>query len=189
MCSKDHYWFLNIGLREKKWTHINIFIVSLSLKSNNGHKILSHIVGGCMTNNNGSGFNDWIYWHFFKITINYDSSQSVAVYDSLYSLQDHELLFFHCGEWRIIAHILIWLERRLPDESPLRMNYNPYITSRRPEYRSPSQMVLVLFSRCHGNVFVNIRCQGNLCLGTCYLATDVWLLTAWPRECVNWSVV
>jgi hypothetical protein len=46
----------------------------------------------------GSGLDDLIYWHFFTITLNYDSSQSVTVYDSLNSLLDHELLLFHCDE-------------------------------------------------------------------------------------------
>jgi hypothetical protein len=48
----------------------------------------------------GSGFDDWIYWHFFTITINYDSSHSVTVYASLRSFLDHECLLFHCDEWR-----------------------------------------------------------------------------------------
>jgi hypothetical protein len=26
----------------------------------------------------GSGLDDWIYWHFFTITINYDNSQSMT---------------------------------------------------------------------------------------------------------------
>jgi hypothetical protein len=38
----------------------------------------------------GSWFDDWIYWHFFTSTINYDSSQSMTVYDSLHSLLYHE---------------------------------------------------------------------------------------------------
>jgi hypothetical protein len=41
------------------------------------------------------------------ITINYDSSQSMTVKDSLHSLLDHERLLFQCDEWRRIpAHIL-----------------------------------------------------------------------------------
>jgi hypothetical protein len=47
----------------------------------------------------GFGLDDWIYWHFFTITNNYDSSQSVIVYDSLHSLLDHECLLR-----RITAH-------------------------------------------------------------------------------------
>jgi hypothetical protein len=46
----------------------------------------------------GCGFGDWIYWHFFTITSNYDSSQSMTVYDSLHSLLDHERLLFHRDE-------------------------------------------------------------------------------------------
>jgi hypothetical protein len=64
---------------------------------------------------------DWIYWHFFTITINYYSPQSMTVYDSLHSLLDHERLLFHCDEWRITAHTLNCLERRLSDESLLRV--------------------------------------------------------------------
>jgi hypothetical protein len=48
----------------------------------------------------GSGFDDWIYWHLFTITVNYACSQSVTVYDSLHSLLDYECLLFHCDEWR-----------------------------------------------------------------------------------------
>jgi hypothetical protein len=46
----------------------------------------------------GSGFDDWIYCHFFTITVNYDNSQSVTVYDLLQSLLDYEHLLFHCNE-------------------------------------------------------------------------------------------
>jgi hypothetical protein len=127
----------------------------------------------------GSRLHDEIYWHFFTIAINYDSSQSMTVHDSLYSLLNYERLLFHCDERRITAHTL----NSLTNESITEL------TSRRPECRSISQTVPLLFSRCHGNVFVNIRCHRNLCLGTCYLATDVPLFTASPQECVYWSVV
>jgi hypothetical protein len=40
----------------------------------------------------GSGLDGWIYWHFFTITTNYDSSQSMTVYDSLHSSLDYECL-------------------------------------------------------------------------------------------------
>jgi hypothetical protein len=42
----------------------------------------------------GSGLDDCIYWQFFTITINEDSSQSITVYDSLHSLLDYECLPF-----------------------------------------------------------------------------------------------
>jgi hypothetical protein len=79
------------------------------------------------------------------ITTNYNSSQSVTVYDSLHSLLDHEHLLFHCDERRITAHILDCLGRHLSDESLLRINYDIFITSRLPEYRSPTQTVPLLF--------------------------------------------
>jgi hypothetical protein len=52
----------------------------------------------------GSGLYVWIYWHFFTITINYNSSQSMTVYGSLHSLLDYECLLFHCDERRTINH-------------------------------------------------------------------------------------
>jgi hypothetical protein len=39
----------------------------------------------------GSGICDWIYWHFFTITINYDISQPMTVSDSLHSLLDQSV--------------------------------------------------------------------------------------------------
>jgi hypothetical protein len=51
----------------------------------------------------GSGFNDWVYWHFFTITINYYSSQSILTDEaSLHSasrsttLSNPLLLGIHC---------------------------------------------------------------------------------------------
>jgi hypothetical protein len=38
----------------------------------------------------GSGLDDWIYWHFFTVTVNYDSSLSMTAHDSLHSLLQHE---------------------------------------------------------------------------------------------------
>jgi hypothetical protein len=46
----------------------------------------------------GSGLDDWIYWYFFRITTNYNSSQSMTVYDSLHSLLDCERVLF-CCDW------------------------------------------------------------------------------------------
>jgi hypothetical protein len=52
----------------------------------------------------GSGFDDWIYWHFFTIITSSNSPQSMTMWDSLHSWLDHECLLLHCDEWRIIAH-------------------------------------------------------------------------------------
>jgi hypothetical protein len=58
-------------------------------------------------------------------------------------------------QW-IAADTLNSLERCLSYESPLWMNYDSFITSRRPEYRSPSRTFPLLF--------FDICCHGNLCL-------------------------
>jgi hypothetical protein len=58
------------------------------------------------------------FWHFFTITLNCDSSQSVTVHDSLHSLLDHERLLFLSDEWRtkVPADTLNCLDRHLSDE-------------------------------------------------------------------------
>jgi hypothetical protein len=132
----------------------------------------------------GSGLDYWIYWLFLALTINYESSQSLTARTRSIPYWTTSVFTSTCDEQRITAHTLNCLERRLSSESLLRMNYESLITSMRPEYRSPSQKVPLLFSHCHGNVFVNIRCHGNLCLGTYYVTTDAPLLTASLRECV-----
>jgi hypothetical protein len=49
----------------------------------------------------GYRFDDWIYWTSpIIVTVNYDSLQSMTVYDSLYSLLDHEHHRLHCDEWQ-----------------------------------------------------------------------------------------
>jgi hypothetical protein len=45
-----------------------------------------------------SGLDDWIYWHFFTVAMNYDFSHLMTVYDSLHSLLDQEHLPFHCDK-------------------------------------------------------------------------------------------
>jgi hypothetical protein len=64
----------------------------------------------------GSGFDDWIYWHFFTITVLYDSAQSMTVYDSLHSLLDYECLPFCVTDLVLIyesvtssASVVSWL--------------------------------------------------------------------------------
>jgi hypothetical protein len=52
----------------------------------------------------GSGFDNWVYWHFYTIKIYYDSSKSMTVYDSLRSLLDHKRLLFYCDQWRKTNH-------------------------------------------------------------------------------------
>jgi hypothetical protein len=42
-----------------------------------------HVYGVSATNNMGFGVDDWVYWHFFTITINYDSSKLMIVCGSL----------------------------------------------------------------------------------------------------------
>jgi hypothetical protein len=59
-----------------------------------------HVFGVLWLTITGSGYDDWVYWHFFTITINHNSSQSMTDYDSLHSLLVYECLLFYCDEWR-----------------------------------------------------------------------------------------
>jgi hypothetical protein len=63
-----------------------------------------HVLGVAWRIITGSRLDDWNHWHFFTITTNYDSSQSMAVWDSLHSLLDRECLPFRCDEWRRTNH-------------------------------------------------------------------------------------
>jgi hypothetical protein len=116
-----------------------------------------------------SRFDDWIYWHFFAIKINYARSQSMTVYD-------HDSLLFYCDEWQpgITAHTLnfFWVnyDSCLTNAHDLRMNSILHVTSMRPEYMSPYRPV-----NCPPVYY-----HGNLCLATCYLATTRSLLFVAP---------
>jgi hypothetical protein len=45
-----------------------------------------------------SRFDDWVYWHFFTITVHYNSSHLMTVCDVPHSLLAHERLLCHCDE-------------------------------------------------------------------------------------------
>jgi hypothetical protein len=59
---------------------------------------LPRVAGIRVTRITNSRWDEWIYLRSFTITTNYDSSQSMTVYDSLHSLLDHERLPFHRDE-------------------------------------------------------------------------------------------
>jgi hypothetical protein len=70
----------------------------------------------------GCGFDDWVYWHFFTIMINYDSSQSMTVYNSLHSLLGYECILFYCDEWWMTNHCS-------HTELPWITNYDSHLTN------------------------------------------------------------
>jgi hypothetical protein len=90
----------------------------------------------------GSRYDDWIYWRFFIITINYDRSQSVSVCYSRVGVRVSSLL-----QWRMTN-----VESLLTHWTHLRMNCDSSITYRRPESRSQSETVrsfCYCFARCY----------------------------------------
>jgi hypothetical protein len=93
-----------------------------------------------------SGFDDWTYWHFFTITINYDSSQTMTIYDSLHSLLDYKCLLQRMtNDKSLLTH---WTPAECSIKKILWMNHNSFITSRQSEYKSPCQngsLILLLF--------------------------------------------
>jgi hypothetical protein len=68
----------------------------------------------------GSGFDDWVYWHFFKITVDYNNSLI-------------ELL---------LSHEYPGLISTIPLEFT---NALPFTTVKRPEYKSPCRTVPPFF--------------------------------------------
>jgi hypothetical protein len=77
-----------------------------------------HVSGAPWLIIRGSGLDDWIYWHFFTITINCNSSQSTTAQHSLHSSLDYECLLFCCDEWWMKNHLRLncnelFSERRL----------------------------------------------------------------------------
>jgi hypothetical protein len=50
------------------------------------------ICGVCVTNITGSGLDDWVYWHFFTITTNYNSSHIELVLNYELQLLSEECL-------------------------------------------------------------------------------------------------
>jgi hypothetical protein len=111
------------------------------------------------------------------ISINYNSSQSVTIYDSLHSLLDYECLLFHCDEWWAKDHSL------LPYECAMIELSWTELTCRRPECRSPPRTVrVILFVHSHETCLpnlcqamdysVSIRYSGNVCFVSRWLAMD-----------------
>jgi hypothetical protein len=81
------------------WVKITTYLQSEPFLSIIIHNLLPKIVNNIVTYEGcawliitGSGLNSWIYWHFFTVTCNYNSSQSMTAWDSLHSLLDYECL-------------------------------------------------------------------------------------------------
>jgi hypothetical protein len=123
----------------------------------------------------GSGFDDWIYWHFFTITVNYDSSQSMTVYDSLSSLLNYQCLPFCVTDLVLIcesaissASVVRWLTRHswtlelsncllksLTNEQICIHEWTLCYHFERTEQWPPHRTLHVLFTgiRCNGNAW------------------------------------
>jgi hypothetical protein len=81
----------------------------------------------------GSGLDDWVYWHFFTITVNYSSSHI---------------------ELRLLSDECSVKNLGLISESLEFTNEFLFITATRPECKSPCQTVNCPSVCCHGNLFL-----------------------------------
>jgi hypothetical protein len=102
----------------------------------------------------GSGFDDWIYWHFFTITDNYNSS--------------HIELPWTTSIWRIS------MNESLTNLLNSRMNSLLYLPRGPNVCHHVEELIVLCYSVCcHGNLvfnsllpgndsFIVIRCSGNL---------------------------
>jgi hypothetical protein len=93
----------------------------------------------------GSGFDDWIYRHFFMVTVNYNSSHNKLLLNDI-----------------CVTNLF---EESRTNLANSRMNSLLYLSCD-PNIRHPvKQLILLCYSVCyHGNVFVNICCRRNRCL-------------------------
>jgi hypothetical protein len=91
----------------------------------------------------GSGFDDWVYWHFFTITLNYNSSNIELL---------HDVCLGWISNWFLTNFWLISIHEWTPF-------YNYHAAEIEVTMSNSSSVLLC----CHGNAFVNIRCRGNRC--------------------------
>jgi hypothetical protein len=96
----------------------------------------------------GSGFDEWVYWHFFTITVEYNSSHTELLLNTVCLTNLYEEFLTNLG---LISTATLEFTNALLS-----------ITATWPGEKS-SYLTLPLFC-CHENVFVNIRCCGNKCL-------------------------
>jgi hypothetical protein len=95
----------------------------------------------------GSGFDDWVDWHFFTITVNYNSSHIEILLNDVCLTNPSE-------EFRTDLNL-----------SNSRMNYLLYLPHGPDISHHVAQLIVLCYSVCcQGAVFVNIRCSGNRCL-------------------------
>jgi hypothetical protein len=92
----------------------------------------------------GSGFDDWVYWHFFAITVEYNSWHLELL------LNDVCLMNFSEE-----SRTDLWISRI----HECIASYNFQAAGIEVIMSNTSSVLLC----CHGNVFVNIRCCGNKC--------------------------
>jgi hypothetical protein len=108
-----------------------------------------------------SGFDERIYWHFFTITVDYNSSHTELILNDvcLTNLSEESLTAVWISDWSLLSRI---------HESTAFYNFH---TAGIELIMSYSSSVLLC---CHGNAFVNIRCRGNKYLPSRCLAMDVY---------------
>jgi hypothetical protein len=105
--------------------------------------ILSRIRGLAWRIIMGSGFDDWIYWHFFTITAHTLNSFWIPYAELLRRISHKfltDLYYFRIHECTAF--------------------YNCHAVGLEVTISNSSFVLLC----CHGNAFINIRCRGNKCL-------------------------
>jgi hypothetical protein len=102
----------------------------------------------------GSGFDDWVYWHFFTITVNHKSSHIELLLNSVSLMNLYEESVINLG-----------LVSTIPRNYESTAFYNCHAARIEVTVSNSSSVLLC----CHGNAFVSIRCSGNKCLPSRYL--------------------
>jgi hypothetical protein len=107
----------------------------------------------------GSGFDDLVYWHFFTIIVNYNSSHIELLMMSVLRISMKDLYEESLTNLRLISDYYCWIHG-------CTAFYNCHATGIEVTMSNSSSILLC----CHGNAFVNVHCCGNKCLPSSCLA-------------------
>jgi hypothetical protein len=113
-----------------------------------------HAFGVCVTNNNGF----WIRW-LDLLALLLQLQSIMTAHNQWLSMTSS----IPCWTTSVFSSTMMNDESLLTHWTLLQMNYDSFITSRQPEYRSPYPTVLLLFCviRSHGNLCLPNRCLAN----------------------------
>jgi hypothetical protein len=132
---------------------VKIVITVLKCMKSRHSSSYCHVCGVSWLIITGSGFYDWVYWHFFTITTNYNSSHIEVLQNYDFSLTNALLIY----EWTLFYNF-----GRTDKRAPSRTVscYSPVVTG--------MSLLIFVAAETYSNPWQRfeqrIGCSGNLCL-------------------------